>query len=84
MTKRTSIHIDGMHCTSCVRRVKNVLESHGAQDIHVEIGRAVIADDASIDDESLRKNIQELGFSVISMTHEDAVPAIKSNLNLLS
>lgn len=40
-TNRIHLRIEGMHCDSCVRRVRKLLEMAGASEVHqVEIGSA--------------------------------------------
>jgi Cu2+-exporting ATPase len=61
--------LDGLHCANCVSGVKNALEAIPgvAADVTLNPQRAVVRMDRAIPDETLRKAVEEQGFSVVSV-----------------
>ncbi len=62
-----SVHIEGMHCDACVRRVTAALAGvPGVRVHHVEIGRAEVLAEPSTHP-AVQAAIEQAGFSVLRM-----------------
>jgi copper chaperone CopZ len=68
MNNRYELTIEGMHCGSCVRRVREALIGLGAEDVVVELGRA---EASALSAEELADAVTALGFEVVSTTRRD-------------
>lgn len=56
------ITIEGMGCEMCVKKVTKALETLGAKELSVEIGKAVCTFEG--DEASLKEAIEDAGFDV--------------------
>ena len=63
------LSLDGLHCANCVSGVKTALEAIPGVSAEVTLNpqRAVVRMDRSVPDETLRKAVEEQGFSVVSV-----------------
>ena len=65
MTQKLQLHIEGMHCGACVRRVTTALNRlSGVQVVNVEIGSAQVQFDADASSvPQIVDTVNELGFT---------------------
>lgn len=60
-----TIRINGMSCGHCVAAVEKALKSvHGLKDIRVEIGKAEFRAPDKVDEETIRKAVEDAGYEV--------------------
>ena len=63
----TEINVEGMHCTGCENRIKNVLESiDGIEKVEAnhETGKVKITSKREINIEEIKNKIEDLDFKV--------------------
>ena len=65
--KTGTLNIDGMHCGSCVRRVRKALEKlEGLTGCDVEIGKAKVSfDEAKVDLPKMQAALRYAGYVVV-------------------
>ncbi len=66
------VTINGMHCENCAERVKRSLDSIEGVSSSVDLknSTAFVRMDRSVDDVTLRKKIEEAGYTVVSIAQE--------------
>ncbi len=60
-----TVIIEGMHCQSCVKAVKEALEKKSVEVINVEIGKAEV--EGNISNDELKETIENVGFDVVEV-----------------
>lgn len=60
-----TVIIEGMHCQSCVKAVKEALEKKNVEVINVEIGKAEV--EGNISNDELKETIENIGFDVVEV-----------------
>lgn len=60
-----TIIIDGMHCQSCVKAVREALEKKGLEVVNVEIGKAEV--EGNVSNDELVQVIDSIGFDVVEV-----------------
>ncbi len=68
------IKIAGMHCDNCVRSVTEAIDRIDGASAKVNLKKetAVVSYDKELDDEALKKAVEEAGFTVVSITEKTA------------
>ena len=62
--KKVNLKIDGMHCQNCAAKVTNALKAIGGNaDIDLKLGRATLTCPEKLDNESIVKAVEALGFT---------------------
>lgn len=66
---RKTVKISGMHCGRCVRRVAEAINKiDGASaEVSLESGTATVSCDRPVDDEKIRRAVEDAGFEVVSI-----------------
>ncbi|MCA8970892.1 MAG: copper-translocating P-type ATPase [Planctomycetes bacterium] len=73
--QRTRLHVDGMTCASCARRIERQLgklEGVTSATVNFANARVDVRHAADVDETNLRDTIERLGFSVVDATAKDA------------
>lgn len=67
---RKTVKISGMHCARCVRSVTEAINKiDGASaEVSLESGTVVVSYDRPVDDEKIRRVVEDAGFKVVSIT----------------
>ena len=65
-----TLRIDGMHCENCVSRVRKALDAIDgvSSEVSLESGGACVRMDRAVPDETLRKAVEDQGFSVTAVS----------------
>ncbi len=83
-----TLHIKGMHCASCVRRVETGIESvDGVENAMVNLASekaTVNYDPDSVDSEAIVKKVEELGYEVTASSGEDDTRSITVSIGGMS
>jgi AraC-like DNA-binding protein len=72
--------IKNMVCPRCVTVVREALEEMGLKVSEVELGKAVVAPDASVSEKNVDKKLKEHGFELIHDKNQQLVEQIKTLL----
>lgn len=66
---RKTVKISGMRCGRCVRRVAEAINKiDGASaEVSIESGTATVSCDRPVDDEKIRRAVEDAGFEVVSI-----------------
>lgn len=78
--KKEIINIRNMVCPRCVMVVRDTLEDLGYEVPDVELGRAEVITDESIDFEEIDRRLREYGFELIKGRNQQLVEQIKTLL----
>ncbi len=78
--KKEILNIRNMVCPRCVMVVRNTLEGLGYEVPDVELGRAEVIADESIDFEEIDRQLREYGFELIKGRNQQLVEQIKTLL----
>lgn len=71
---KITLNVEGMTCTNCALGIKKKLEKKGIEDVNVNFstGEVIYIEDTTIDFESIKTDINSLGFNVLD---EDEKPS---------
>ncbi len=69
-----TLKIAGMHCDNCVRSVTAAIDGidGAAAKVNLKKETAVVSCDREVDDDALKKAVEEAGFQVVSITSQHA------------
>ncbi len=67
---RKTVKIAGMHCNHCVRGVTEAINKIDGASAKVSLtnGLAVVSYDRELDDEEIKRAVEDAGFTVVSIT----------------
>lgn len=75
------LYIKNMVCPRCILAVKDILNKHNIQPVHIELGKAILSEplDSEIT-EQLRNELSEIGFELLNDSQKQIVEQIKNTI----